>query len=163
MYVTSYIQKRKKALAHFYHYRNMNSDVCTFSFRIRHRLIFMPDIVRILFMVPIYAWVSFASYLYWNHSTILILLRDGYESTVLTSFFYLLLLYIDPEPEGQKDIMRKEGLSWENDEEARRQGKSVKKWALPFGSIKRKPAVRTGFNQHNHTLTLCRMVCTSCS
>ena len=92
-------------------------------------------------MVPIYAWVSFAAYLYWDHATTLILIRDCYESTVLTAFFYLLLLYLSPDPDGQKDLMRKEGLSRENDEEARRLGKPVKKWALPLGSMKWKPSV----------------------
>lgn len=42
-----------------------------------------------------------------NHSTPLLLLRDCYESTVLTSFFYLLLLYLSPDPEEQKEIFRK--------------------------------------------------------
>jgi len=44
-------------------------------------------IVRLLFMVPIYAVISMASYLWWNQSTPLLLIRDGYESTVLTAFF----------------------------------------------------------------------------
>lgn len=77
-------------------------------------------------MVPIYSIVSFASYLFWvshrsyetlkkiqligftqNQSTPLLLLRDCYEATVLTSFFYLLLMYLSPNPVEQKDIFRK--------------------------------------------------------
>jgi len=97
-------------------------------------------IVRILFMVPIYSIVSFASYLFWNHSTPLLLLRDCYESTVLTSFFYLLLMYLSHDVEEQKAIFRKNGISRENDREARKKGTKVQKWMLPLGFIKSKPA-----------------------
>ncbi|KAJ8696250.1 hypothetical protein PTI98_006132 [Pleurotus ostreatus] len=97
-------------------------------------------IVRLLFMVPLYALISFASFLFWNQSTPLILVRDGYESTVLTSFFYLLLMYLSPNTEGQKAIFRKAGLSRENDREALRKGQEPKKWVFPLGFIKWKPA-----------------------
>ena len=46
-----------------------------------------------------------------NHSTPLLLLRDCYESTVLTAFFYLLLLYLSPDPHEQKEIFRKVSLA----------------------------------------------------
>ncbi|GLB37386.1 putative organic solute transporter Ostalpha [Lyophyllum shimeji] len=95
-------------------------------------------IVRILFMVPIYALVSFASFLFWNHATILVLIRDGYESTVLTAFFYLLLMYLSHDPEEQKSIFLKAGLSREADRQARKTGE-VKKWVFPLGFIKWKP------------------------
>ena len=86
------------------------------------------DIVRILFMVPIYASVSTASYLFWvcsphywsfslvhllhsavqqDQSTPLLLVRDCYESTVLTSFFYLLLMYVSHDEQEQKEVFRK--------------------------------------------------------
>ncbi|KAL4266333.1 DUF300-domain-containing protein [Pleurotus pulmonarius] len=97
-------------------------------------------IVRLLFMVPLYALISFASFLFWNQSTPLILVRDGYESTVLTSFFYLLLMYLSPNTEEQKAIFRKAGLSCENDREALRKGQEPKKWVFPLGFIKWKPA-----------------------
>ncbi|KAG9220647.1 hypothetical protein CCMSSC00406_0003746 [Pleurotus cornucopiae] len=97
-------------------------------------------IVRLLFMVPLYALISFASFLFWNQSTPLILVRDGYESTVLTSFFYLLLMYLSPNTEEQKAIFRKAGLSRENDREALRKGQEPKKWVFPLGFIKWKPA-----------------------
>ncbi|KAL0065644.1 hypothetical protein AAF712_007285 [Marasmius tenuissimus] len=97
-------------------------------------------IVRILFLVPVYAIISLLSYFFWNHSTPLILLRDCYESTVLTSFFYLLLIYINPDPEEQRMIFRKVGLSREADVIARRKGEEVKKWVFPLGFVKSKPA-----------------------
>jgi Mn2+/Fe2+ NRAMP family transporter len=96
-------------------------------------------IVRLLFMVPLYAIISFASYLFWNHSTPLILIRDCYESTVLTAFFYLLLVYLSPDPEEQKAIFRKVGLSRQADREAKKKGVKLKKWVFPLGFIKSKP------------------------
>ncbi|EPQ55002.1 DUF300-domain-containing protein [Gloeophyllum trabeum ATCC 11539] len=97
-------------------------------------------IVRILFMVPLYAVVSFASYLFWNHATALLLIRDCYESTVLTSFFYLLLVYISPNPDEQKEAFRKQGLSREYDREAAKRGEPGRKWVFPFQGVKTKPA-----------------------
>ncbi|PIL25191.1 transporter [Ganoderma sinense ZZ0214-1] len=96
-------------------------------------------IVRILFMVPLYAVVSTASYFFWNHSTPLLLIRDCYESTVLTAFFYLLLLYISPDVNEQKEIFRKNGLSRQNDKERRRRGEPLQKWVMPLGFVRKKP------------------------
>ncbi|KZT23606.1 DUF300-domain-containing protein [Neolentinus lepideus HHB14362 ss-1] len=97
-------------------------------------------IVRILFMVPLYAVISFASYLFWNQATPILLVRDCYESTVLTAFFYLLLLYISPNVDEQKDVFRREGLSREYDREARKRGEPERKWVFPFQGVKWKPA-----------------------
>ncbi|KAF9807731.1 hypothetical protein IEO21_08090 [Rhodonia placenta] len=99
----------------------------------------LADILRILLMVPIYAAVSFASYLFWNHSTALLLIRDCYEAIVLTSFFYLILNYLSHDPEEQKDIFRKVGLSRENDREARRRGAPLAHWVFPLQSVGWKP------------------------
>ncbi|TBU60568.1 organic solute transporter Ostalpha-domain-containing protein [Dichomitus squalens] len=96
-------------------------------------------IVRILFMVPLYAVVSTASYFWWNHSTPLLLIRDCYESTVLTAFFYLLLLYISPDVNVQKEVFRKNGLSRQNDKERGRRGEPVQKWVMPLGFVHWKP------------------------
>ncbi|EMD33408.1 hypothetical protein CERSUDRAFT_56898 [Gelatoporia subvermispora B] len=96
-------------------------------------------IVRILFMVPLYAVISFASYIFWNHSNILLLVRDCYESTVLTAFFYLLLAYLSPDPHEQKDIFRKVGLSRENDREARKRGERPGHWMFPLSFVRWKP------------------------
>ncbi|CAE6383284.1 unnamed protein product [Rhizoctonia solani] len=51
-------------------------------------------IVRLLFMVPIYAIITLASYLSLSNATSLLLIRDAYESVVLASFFSLLLEYL---------------------------------------------------------------------
>ncbi|THH16253.1 hypothetical protein EW146_g4362 [Bondarzewia mesenterica] len=75
----------------------------------------------------------------WTHSdqdnsTPLLLVRDCYESIVLTAFFYLLLTYLSPDPEEQKDIFRKEGLSREHDSRliarGEKPGKSNSKMSL---------------------------------
>ncbi|THV07774.1 DUF300-domain-containing protein [Dendrothele bispora CBS 962.96] len=97
-------------------------------------------IVRILFMVPIYALISLASYFFWNHSTPLLLIRDCYESTVLTSFFYLLLNYLSHDTDEQRAIFLKEGLSREADRIALKKGEKPRKWMFPLGFIKAKPA-----------------------
>ncbi|KAI0358078.1 DUF300-domain-containing protein [Trametes cingulata] len=96
-------------------------------------------IVRILFMVPLYALISLASYFWWNHSTPLLLIRDCYESTVLTAFFYLLLLYVSPDPIVQKEIFRKNGLSREHDRRRRKRGEPPQKWMFPLGFVRWKP------------------------
>ncbi|KZT69698.1 DUF300-domain-containing protein [Daedalea quercina L-15889] len=96
-------------------------------------------IVRILLMVPIYAVITFGSYLYYNHSTALLLVRDCYESVVLTSFFYLLLNYLSHDPEEQKDVFRKFGLSREYDRNARRRGRPPSHWVFPMHFVRWKP------------------------
>jgi len=96
-------------------------------------------IVRILFMVPLYALVSFASFVFWNHSTPLLLARDAYEAIVLTAFFYLLLIYLSPDIEEQKSVLLKLGISSEVDNVARRNGQEVKKWIFPLCFVNWKP------------------------
>lgn len=111
-------------------------------------------------MVPIYASISFASYLFWvrknvgqlplaaltrngqNHSTPLILIRDCYEGVVLTSFFYLLLTYLSPDPNEQKEIFRLNGLSHENDRQRKKKGQEPQKWVFPLCFVKSRPEVR---------------------
>lgn len=75
-------------------------------------------------MVPIYAIISLASYVFWNHSVPLTLIRDSYESFVIYSFFYLLLEYLSPTVEGQKDVVR---------------NAEFKKWLFPLGTVKYRP------------------------
>lgn len=97
-------------------------------------------IVRLLFMVPLYAIISFASYLFWNNAIPLILLRDGYEAIVLTGFFYLLLNYISNDPDEQRTVFLKHGISKRTDRELIKAGKKPTKWMWPCGFIKAKPA-----------------------
>ncbi|KAG2015794.1 DUF300 domain-containing protein [Coprinopsis cinerea AmutBmut pab1-1] len=96
-------------------------------------------IVRLLFLVPIYAIISFASFLFWNQSTPLILVRDAYEAIVLTAFFYLLLNYLSPDPEEQKRVFLKAGLSQVNDAARLQRGEKLQKWMWPMGFVKWKP------------------------
>ncbi|KAF9049927.1 organic solute transporter Ostalpha-domain-containing protein [Panaeolus papilionaceus] len=97
------------------------------------------DIVRLLFMVPLYAIISFASFIFWNHSTPLILVRDAYEAIVLTAFFYLLLMYLSHDDEEQKRIFMKAGLSKEADKITLRKRKKLAKWVFPLSFVKWKP------------------------
>ncbi|KAF8653287.1 hypothetical protein AX16_003989 [Volvariella volvacea WC 439] len=97
-------------------------------------------IVRILFMVPIYAIISFASFLFWNNAVVLLLIRDAYEAIVLTAFFYLLLMYLSPNPEVQKAIFAKAGLSKEADRQAELKGEKLQTWIWPLGYVRWKPA-----------------------
>ncbi|KAN0131911.1 DUF300 domain containing protein [Lactarius tabidus] len=96
-------------------------------------------IVRLLLMVPIYASISLASYLFWDNATPLLLIRDSYEAILLTAFFYLLLTYLSPDPEVQKAILLKRGLSREVDAELRRRRQPRKKWVVPLQFVKWKP------------------------
>lgn len=57
-------------------------------------------------MVPIYATVSFLSYLYYNHSVYFEVVRDCYEAFAIASFFSLLCHYIAPDLHSQKDYFR---------------------------------------------------------
>ncbi|KAI0276280.1 organic solute transporter Ostalpha-domain-containing protein [Russula aff. rugulosa BPL654] len=80
-----------------------------------------------------------ASYLFWDNATPLLLIRDAYEAIILTAFFYLLLTYLSPDPEVQKAIFRKRGLSKEADAESRRRGQPPRKWVFPLGFVRWKP------------------------
>ncbi|KAI0301579.1 organic solute transporter Ostalpha-domain-containing protein [Multifurca ochricompacta] len=74
-----------------------------------------------------------------DNATPLLLIRDAYEAIILTAFFYLLLTYLSPDPEVQKAVFQKQGLSREADAELRRRGQPPKKWVFPLGFVKWKP------------------------
>ncbi|OCL04802.1 DUF300-domain-containing protein, partial [Glonium stellatum] len=63
-------------------------------------------IIRILFMIPIYATVSFLSYLYYTHAIYFEVLRDCYEAFAIASFFTLLCHYIASNLHDQKEYFR---------------------------------------------------------
>lgn len=69
------------------------------------------------------------------------MIRDAYEAIVLTAFFYLLLMYLSPDPEEQKRMFLKHGLSRQADEIAERKGEKLARWVFPLGFIKWKPSV----------------------
>jgi len=64
-------------------------------------------IIRILFMVPVYALVSFLSIVFYTHSVYYEVLRDCYEAFAIASFFSLMCAYIAPNLHLQKEYFRK--------------------------------------------------------
>lgn len=64
---------------------------------------------------------------------------------MLTAFFYLLLAYISPNVEEQKEVFLKVGLSRDHDRKLMRKGEAPQKWVLPLGFIKAKPAVSRSY------------------
>ncbi|PWN37833.1 DUF300-domain-containing protein [Meira miltonrushii] len=81
-------------------------------------------IVRMLFMVPIYAIVSLLSYIFYHQAIYYETIRDCYEAVVITSFFYLLLQYVGDTPAEQHEVFRMVKL---------------KKWFWPLGFWKYRP------------------------
>lgn len=63
-------------------------------------------IIRILVMIPIYAVVSFLSYLYYKKAIYFEVLRDCYEAFAIASFFTLMCHYIAPNLHEQKEYFR---------------------------------------------------------
>lgn len=81
-------------------------------------------IVRMLFMVPIYAVVSWMSYFFFRQAIYYETIRDCYEAVVITSFFYLLLQYVGDTRAEQHAVFRNVKL---------------KKWFWPMGFWKYRP------------------------
>jgi hypothetical protein len=63
-------------------------------------------IIRILVMIPIYAIVSFLSYLHYKNAVYFEVLRDCYEAFAISSFFTLMCHYIAPNLHEQKEYFR---------------------------------------------------------
>lgn len=63
-------------------------------------------IIRILFMVPIYAMVSFLSIVFYYHSVYYEVLRDCYEAFAIASFFNLVCSYVGDNLHDQKEYFR---------------------------------------------------------
>ncbi|KAH9811223.1 organic solute transporter Ostalpha-domain-containing protein [Melampsora americana] len=82
------------------------------------------QIVRILFMVPIYSVASFGSYLFWNQSIYWELLRDCYEAFIIYSFFYLMLTCVAKKPGELKEFFRHVNID---------------KWMFPLGWVSYRP------------------------
>jgi ABC-type sugar transport system permease subunit len=64
-------------------------------------------IIRILFMIPVYAIVSFVSYMFYKHAIYWEVLRDCYEAFAIASFFTLLCHYLEPTLKEQKNHFRR--------------------------------------------------------
>jgi hypothetical protein len=82
-------------------------------------------IVRMLFMVPIYAIVSLLSYVFYHEAVYYQTIRDCYEAVVIVSFFYLLLQYVGDTPAEQHEVFR---------------AVKLKKWVWPLGYWKYRPS-----------------------
>lgn len=63
-------------------------------------------IIRILFMIPVYAVVSLVSYVFYKHAIYWEVLRDCYEAFAIASFFTLLCHYLEPTLKEQKNHFR---------------------------------------------------------
>ncbi|OHE94716.1 hypothetical protein CORC01_09933 [Colletotrichum orchidophilum] len=64
------------------------------------------QIIRILFMVPIYAASSFLQLWYYWHAVYFQLISDCYEAFAIASFFSLLCHYLAPDVHTQKEYFR---------------------------------------------------------
>lgn len=73
-------------------------------------------------MVPIYAIVSFLSYLFYRHALYFEVIRDCYEAFAIASFFALLCHYTASDLHSQKDYFRT---------------LKPKEWVLPVNWFKR--------------------------
>lgn len=106
----------------------------------------IPLLGTLSFSTRILLWCAdFRNEISQDNATPLLLIRDAYEAIILTAFFYLLLTYLSPDPEVQKAIFRKRGLSKEADAECRRRGLPRRKWVFPLGFVRWKPQVRRIF------------------
>jgi hypothetical protein len=70
-------------------------------------------IIRILFMIPMYAIISLVSYVFYKHAIYWEVLRDCYEAFAIASFFTLMCHYLEPTLHDQKNFFRKlEPRNW---------------------------------------------------
>lgn len=63
-------------------------------------------IIRILFMIPVYAAASLLSFLYYWHAIYFQVISDCYEAFAIASFFALLCHYVAPNLHDQKNYFR---------------------------------------------------------
>lgn len=64
------------------------------------------QIIRILFMIPIYSWISYLSFLFYHYSIYFQVIRDCYEALAIAAFFTLMCNYLAPSVHDQKDYFR---------------------------------------------------------
>jgi hypothetical protein len=115
-------------------------------------------IIRILFMLPVYAIVSWISYKFYRHAIYWEVLRDCYEAFAIASFFTLMCAYLEPDLHEQKERFR--GLA--NGEHG------IRNWVWPIpwiqkctGGTQRGPfrVPRSGLTWFN----VCFRLCVGCS
>ncbi|ORY89355.1 organic solute transporter Ostalpha-domain-containing protein [Leucosporidium creatinivorum] len=100
-------------------------------------------IVRILFLVPIYAICSFLSYYFYSQALYFQLVRDCYEAIVIAAFFFLLIAYLsNPPPTPEQPCPAPYQTRAERTARLREVVKDfhLKKWMWPFGWVKWRPA-----------------------
>jgi len=64
------------------------------------------SIIRILFMIPVYAIASFFSFWFYWHAIYFTVIYECYEAFAIASFFALLCHYIAPDLHEQKEYFR---------------------------------------------------------
>jgi hypothetical protein len=64
------------------------------------------SIIRILFMIPVYATASFLSFWFYWHAVYFDVIHECYEAFAIASFFALLCHYIAPNLHDQKNYFR---------------------------------------------------------
>jgi len=67
-------------------------------------------VIRILLLIPVYALVSWASYVWYWYAIYWEVARDCYEAFVIATFFALLCQYIAPSLEEQKEYFRRRAV-----------------------------------------------------
>jgi hypothetical protein len=77
------------------------SPACDLDYQLTHH-----SIIRILFMVPVYAAASFLSFWFYWHAIYFQVISECYEAFAIASFFALLCHYIAPNLHDQKTYFR---------------------------------------------------------
>lgn len=67
---------------------------------------YLGSIIRILFMVPVYAVSSYMQLEWYRHATYFSVISDCYEAFAIASFFGLLCHYCAPDLHSQKEFFR---------------------------------------------------------
>lgn len=82
-----------------------------------------PSIIRILFMVPVYALSSFFQIQWYWHAIYFQVISDCYEAFAIASFFALICHYVAPDLHAQKEFFR--------------QMAPIKPWVMPVNWLAR--------------------------
>ena len=63
-------------------------------------------VIRILFVIPVYAWTTLLSYVFYRRAVYCELVRECYSAYAVASFFTLMCHYIAPDLHEQKEYFR---------------------------------------------------------